>query len=255
MKNLFKLSLISMILLIVQSNLFSQAGVTGYQVYDHEMRWLCDSASSTTFYRLDLYRPGQAVVTVGNYKPDGSAYTPTSTIKVGPCSGTTSNPDSTYQYYFTQACDFFTGATGTPYIKIWRVGTTTASPGNKTVSFMGNFRADNGASYTPTGTYMDGFCSGWVDKTVTNLQNIISTSTTGSISATNGKFSIHILNVGTNLGTVTVNSTVQNIYPGSEWYCDSQEDPISNELLGCPSLTWDCAANGGTTFLIVRKGD
>ena len=102
---------------------------------------------------------------------------------------------------------------------------------------------------------MDGFCSGWVDKTVTNLQNIISTSTTGSISATNGKFSIHILNVGTNLGTVTVNSTVQNIYPGSEWYCDSQEDPISNELLGCPSLTWDCAANGGTTFLIVRKGD
>ena len=102
---------------------------------------------------------------------------------------------------------------------------------------------------------MDGFCAGWVNKTVTNLQNVIATNTTGSISATNAMWSVSITNIGTVKGTVTVNSTVMDLYPGQRWWCDAQQDPVSNELLGCSSTNYDCTASGSTTFLIVRKGD
>lgn len=252
MKILIRLILLSVVM-IGSFSAKSQGGLQG-QVYDYEQRWLCDSASATTFYRLDVHRPGQTAVTVGNYKPDGSAYTPTSTILAGPCGGSVAYPDSSYSYHTIEACDWVTGTGGTPYFILYRLGTKNSN-GAKTMSYLGTFNAQTGASYTPTGSFEAGFCAGWQDKQATNMQNITSTNTTGSISNTNGRFSVEIMNVGTVKGTVTVNSTSMDLYPGSKWYCWSQIDPVSNELLGCPTITYDCAANGSTTFLIVRKGE
>lgn len=252
MKNIFKILFFGLFVLIANES-FAQGGV-GTQVYDFEQRWLCDSTPQKTFYRLDVHRPGQAAVTVGNYLPDGTPYTVTSSIQSGPCTVSGSFPDSTYTYQAIEACDFVTGTGGTGYFVLIRIATKN-STGVKTVSTVGTFRADNGNPYTPTGTHMDGFCAGWGDKTVSNMQNIIATNTTGSISSTNGKFSVSITNIGTVKGTVTVNSTAMDLYPGQRWWCDSQEDPVSNELLGCPAVNYDCTASGSTTFLIVRKGD
>jgi hypothetical protein len=253
MKNLIKiLSILSLFVLTINDS-FSQGGLTG-QTYDYEQRWLCDSASNTTFYRLDVHRPGQSAVTIGNYLPNGNTYTPTSTIKAGPCSLPAGFPDSSYQYIALEACDYATQTGGTPYFVLIRVATANAN-GNRVNTNLGTFHAQTGAAYTPTGTWMAGFCSGWGERVATNMQHITATNTSGSISTTNGKFSVEIMNIGTVKGTVTVNSTTIDLYPGTKWYCYSQEDPVSWELIGCPTVTYDCAANGNTTFLIVRKGD
>lgn len=253
MKHIFKFLLLMLALTAGLISANAQGGLQG-QIYDYEHRWLCDSASATTFYRVDVHRPGQAVTTIGSYKPDGTSYTPTSTILSGPCTSGGSFPDSTYAYFAQEFCDWATGTGGTPYFILYRIGTKN-STGAITKSYLGTFNAQTGASYTITGSPMDGFCAGWVNKTVTNMQNSIHTNTTGSISATNAMHSVEIMNIGTVKGTVTVNSTAMDLYPGTKWYCWAQMDPVSNELLGCPSVTWDCTANGSTTFLIVRKGD
>ena len=253
MKHIFKFLLLMLELCAGLISANAQAGLQG-QVYDYEQRWLCDSATATTFYRLDVHRPGQAAVTIGNYKPDGSSYTPTSTILSGPCTSGGSYPDSTYQYLALEHCDWATGTGGTPYFVLIRIGTKN-STGATQRSYLGTFNATTGAAYTITGTPMDGYCAGYADKLVTNLQYLTATNTTGVISTPNAKHSIEIMNIGTVKGTVTVNSTTIDLYPGTKWYCWSQLDPVSNELLGCPSINYDCSTAGSTTFLIVRKGD
>lgn len=253
MKTILKFLFLTVVLLTTYSAVNAQGGLQG-QIYDYEMRWLCDSASATTFYRLDVHRPGQAPVTIGDYKPNGTTYTPVSTILSGPCTSGGSYPDSTYAYFAYEHCDWATGTGGTPYFILYRIGTKN-STGAITRSYLGTFNAATGAPYTTTGSPMDGFCAAWVNKTVTNMQHITSTGTTGSISATNGMHSVEIMNIGTVKGSVTVNSTTIELYPGTKWFCYAQMDPVSNELLGCPAITYDCTAAGSTTFLIVRKGD
>jgi hypothetical protein len=252
MKNLFKLLFFCLFASVAEQS-FAQGGLDG-QIYDFEQRWLCDSNVNKTFYRLDVHRPGQAAVTIGNYNPDGTSYTPTGTIKSGPCVTPSGFPDSTFSFMATEACDYATGTGGTPYFILWRIGVHNTNYGT-TRSWLGRFHAETGASYSPTGTYMAGFCSGWGEKTVTNMQLITATNTTGSVSATNGKFSVEIMNIGTVKATVTTNSTTYDLLPGTKFYCWAQEDPVSYELLGCPAINYDCTANGSTTLLITRKGD
>ena len=123
MKNISKILLLSVFgLMTLNQSIFSQGGLAG-QPYDFEQRWLCDSTPNRTFYRLDVHRPGQSAVTIGNYLPDGSSYTVTSSIKPGPCATPSGFPDSSFSYFAVEACDWVTGSGGVSYFILMRVAT------------------------------------------------------------------------------------------------------------------------------------
>jgi hypothetical protein len=232
---------------------FCQAGNSGIQSYDHELRWLCDSASQTTFYRLDLYRPGQAAVTVGNYKPDGSAYTPTSTIKSGPCAtGSTTFPDSSYTYNIIEGCDLVSGlGNDITFIRVMRIGVHNTT-GASSTTILGNFNPATGAAYTVVGSVVYGYCKNWLSPSITNARRQF-VSTSGTLVAGDNYYGVWILNVGVNTATLTINANTVNLLPGEEYFCNPSPAEHGQTISCNFGISYDCSVNGGTTLHVVQR--
>jgi hypothetical protein len=250
MKNLIKFLFIALLSVITYTNSFSQAGNTGPGVWDYELRWLCDSASSTTFYRVSLHRPGYAPVSAGDYKPDGTSYTPTSTIKYGPCSGTTSFPDSTYTFMAVEMCD--TSATpDVSFIKIFRRSAANVGGAGST-TILGTYKVTDGTSYSAPASSISGFCNNWQTSTP-NIKIVEVTGTTGTITAAEAFHSVYVTNIGNVKGFITVNSQNLDLYPGETWFCQSQKDFENRMMDGCGSVSYNTIASGSTTFHITAR--
>lgn len=253
MKKLLKFYLPLIVVLITTLNSFSQVGQTGSGSFDYEYQWLCDSSVSITYYRVTLHRIGFASTVIGTYKPDGTAYTPVSTAKFGPCTGATSNPDSTYSYHFIEMCDNLATAP-VSYIKIYRYATTTANPGTKTRSFVGDFSPITGNAYSAGGSVFYGFCTALSVDQGTKVKVLQVTGSSGSLLLADQAMSVDILNVGSNTARLVINTVNYDLLPGERWFCNQQFDQKTMSVYRCPALTYDANFSGSTTLHISQKG-
>lgn len=237
---------------ILSSNAFSQTGQTGAGSFDYEYQWLCDSTPQTTFYRVTLHRPGFAAIVVGNYKPDGTSYTVTSVAKVGPCvTGGGSYPDSTYQYDYLEMCDNSLSAP-VNYIKIYRYATFNAT-GAKTRSFVGDFNPATGAAYSAGGSVYPGYCYALAVDAGTKINTIQATGTSGTLNYADNGMNVDILNVGTNIARLVINSDNFDLLPGERWFCHQQWDEKTRSVYRCPGLTYDANHSGNSTTLHITQ--
>lgn len=250
-----KLFLSILILTVVSyQSATAQTGQTGAQSFDYEMIWLCDSASQTTFYRVLLHRIGFATVVAGTFKPDGTTYTPTSTIKSGPCStGGGSYPDSTFAYNYIEMCDLVSNV---GYIKIYRQATANNN-GGTVRSLVGNFSPITGLSYTPgtNGSQMLGWCNVHSIDTGAKVVVLQTTASSGTLSYATSSISNDILNVGYNTAQLTINGVTYDLLPGERWFCHSKVDQGNMKQIRCPAVAYNANYLGlATTLHITRTG-
>lgn len=250
-----KIFLSILILTFVSITVQAQTGQTGAQNFDYEIQWLCDSASQTTFYRVHLYRIGFAPVVAGTFKPDGTTYSPTSTIKSGPCStgGGGSFPDSTYAYNYIEMCDLTVNA---GYIKIYKQATANSN-GGTVRSLVGNFSPITGLSFSPgtNGSQMLGWCNVHSIDTGGKVLVLQTTASTGTLTYATSSISSDILNVGYNIARLTINGVNYDLLPGERWFCHSKVDQGNMKQIRCPAVTYDANYNSlATTLHITRTG-
>lgn len=253
MKNLFQILFFAIIsIAFFHNSANAQTGQTGAGSFDYEYQWLCDSTPQTTFYRVTLHRPGFAAIVVGNYKPDGTSYTVTSSVKVGPCvTSGGAYPDSSYQYDYLEMCDN-SGANPVSYIKIYRYATFQAT-GAKTRSFVGDFNPATGGSYTAGGSVYPGFCQALVVDAGTKVNTIQATASSGTLLYADNAMSCDILNMGTNVARLVINSDNFDLYPGERWFCHKMYDEKTRSVYRCPQLTYDANYGAQPTTLHITQ--
>lgn len=247
---LFLFTLISFISL-PSNEVKAQVGQTGVGSFDYEYQWLCDSASMTSFYRVYLHRPGFASVVIGTFKPDGTTYSPASTIKAGPCDFAAA-PDSTYQYFFDEMCDNLATAP-VSFIKIYKYAVKNSS-GVGQRSFIGDFSPVTGAAYSAGGSIYTGFCEALAVDAGTKVKVLQVTGSSGSLLLADNGMSVDILNVGTNTARLVINTVNYDLLPGERWFCEDQYDQKTRSVYRCPALTYDANFSGSTTLHISQKG-
>ena len=253
MKNIFSLKNLSIGFLIMfcifwTRMSYAQVGTTGSWGPDYEVIQKCvDSANLGTnyisYYEIATVRAGQTTV-YATYRSNGSTFTPpTGKIIIGSCpASVTVTPDSIRSIGIIPLCDL-SGSTATPFYRIvqrvyWPSG------GAGTVNILSTI-GTNGAPYTVTGTVQDGPCFLYSTTTAHNRSNI-----SGSITYAGPWESWEVENVGTAIGTITLNSTATDLYPGEVVGCKTWTDPVTKIVHKCPSIIVN---SNGTTFNVIRR--
>lgn len=253
MKNIFSLKNLSIGFLIMFCAFwtrmsFAQVGTTGSWGPDYEVIQKCvDSLNLGTnyisYFEIVTLRAGQAKV-YETLRSNGSAFTPPSgKVIIGSCpASVTVTPDSVRSIAIIPLCDL-AGTTATPFYRIvqrvyWPSG------GAGTVNILSTI-GTNGAPYTVTGTVQDGPCYLYSNTTVHNRSNV-----SGSITYAGPWESWEVENVGTAIGTITLNSTATDVYPGEVIGCKTWTDPVTKIVHKCPSIIVNST---GTTFNVIRR--
>jgi hypothetical protein len=257
---MIRLAFLLVLSLLVLGSAGAQGNVTGNHGSwgpDFEVIIKCvDSLDLGTnyipFYEVQTHKAGIAT-TFARFRANGATFSPPSGNQyLGSCPGSSggggdvSVTDSLRDYEILQLCDLGAGETSTtPFIRILMRSYKPSTGAGSTV-ILANINL-SGASYTPTGTVINGPCA----NTATGLYTHNSlTNTTANYTGSWESWSI--TNTGFASGQVNVASGGNvEILPGETISCRTYFDEISKKTIPCASINVD--VTGTSAKVILRK--